>query len=494
MSLHQTIDLDRDLPRIPTKNINFHPTTGISCLIVGAGVGGLTTALECRRKGHSVRVVERSPTPNSAGDFFSIGRNIVAHLYNYWPDLAAECECINYSGVIAYHKITGERISGPEPVPIGKPTMTLNDGSEKIIPFSRHHRPKFVAALLAQVKGLGIEVTFGAKVTDYLEDADKQKAGIVLESGERIEADVVIAADGIGTKSHKLVNGGDDRAYSSGISIFRTSFPVELALSDPEVRDRWPLLDGNVPCLEIWGGDNMSFFVQRYSDIMCWLMTHKSDGKGMESWNQTVDVSEVLKITAKIPGFPEVAERLIKTTPNNGIIDWEIMWRDPRENWISPCGRVVQVGDSAHTFLPSSGSGATQAMEDAISLATCLEIGGKRNVTIATKIHNKLRFERVSCVQLSGFMNHQKQSNPVYSAENDDKESFKINLGDWIVMYDSEKYTYAHYGEVLHHLHSGMPLKAKNIPRGYTYKPWTIKGLLDMVERGEKIHFDGDWS
>ncbi|KAL3703093.1 hypothetical protein TMatcc_010281 [Talaromyces marneffei ATCC 18224] len=372
--------------------------------------------------------------------------------------------------------------------------MTLNDGSEKIIPFSRHHRPKFVAALLAQVKGLGIEVTFGAKVTDYLEDADKQKAGIVLESGERIEADVVIAADGIGTKSHKLVNGGDDRAYSSGISIFRTSFPVELALSDPEVRDRWPLLDGNVPCLEIWGGDNMSFFVQRYSDIMCWLMTHKSDGKGMESWNQTVDVSEVLKITAKIPGFPEVAERLIKTTPNNGIIDWEIMWRDPRENWISPCGRVVQVGDSAHTFLPSSGSGATQAMEDAISLATCLEIGGKRNVTIATKIHNKLRFERVSCVQLSGFMNHQKQSNPVYSAENDDKESFKINLGDWIVMYDSEKYTYAHYGEVLHHLHSGMPLKAKNIPRGYTYKPWTIKGLLDMVERGEKIHFDGDWS
>lgn len=112
----------------------------------------------------------------------------------------------------------------------------------------------------------------------------------------------------------------------------------------------------------------------------------------MESWNQTVDVSEVLKITAKIPGFPEVAERLIKTTPNNGIIDWEIMWRDPRENWISPCGRVVQVGDSAHTFLPSSGSGATQAMEDAISLATCLEIGGKRNVTIATKIHNKLRY------------------------------------------------------------------------------------------------------
>jgi NADPH-dependent 2,4-dienoyl-CoA reductase/sulfur reductase-like enzyme len=67
MSLHHAIDLDRDLPEIPIKNVNFHPPTGISCLIVGAGVGGLTTALECRRKGHDVRVVERSPTPSTAG-------------------------------------------------------------------------------------------------------------------------------------------------------------------------------------------------------------------------------------------------------------------------------------------------------------------------------------------------------------------------------------------------------------------------------------------
>ncbi len=111
----------------------------------------------------------------------------------------------------------------------------------------------------------------------------------------------------------------------------------------------------------------------------------------MESWSQTVDVSKVLEITSKIPGFPEIANRLIRTTPKGGIVDWEIMWRDPRENWISSLGRVVQVGDSAHTFLPSSGSGATQAMEDAISLATCLQIGGKSNIALASKIHNTLR-------------------------------------------------------------------------------------------------------
>jgi hypothetical protein len=194
------------------------------------------------------------------GDFFSIGRNIIAHFYNYWPDLAAECERINYAGLIAYHTITGERVSGPEPVPIGEPTMTLNDESERIIPFNRHHRPRFVTALLAQVKDLGIDVAFGARVIDYFEDSDRQRAGIILDSGGRIEADVVVAADGIGTKSNRLVSGGDTRAYSSGMSIFRTSFPVELALSDDDVRERWPLLDGDVPCLEIWGGCVLQVF------------------------------------------------------------------------------------------------------------------------------------------------------------------------------------------------------------------------------------------
>ena len=68
MALHQTIDLDRDLPDLSTERVNFHPPTGISCVVVGAGVGGLMTALECRRKGHDVRVVEKSSAPSTAGN------------------------------------------------------------------------------------------------------------------------------------------------------------------------------------------------------------------------------------------------------------------------------------------------------------------------------------------------------------------------------------------------------------------------------------------
>lgn len=163
--------------------------------------------------------------------------------------------------------------------------------------------------------------------------------------------------------------------------------------------------------------DNLSFGVGNYGDIISWHMIHKvscpgipvhadfcpnpvyccltphqGDGSGSEAWSKTVDVSKVLDITAKIPGFPEVANRLIKKTPDGACIDWELFWRDPRETWASPAGRVIQIGDAAHTLLPSSGNGANQAMEDAISLATCLQVGGRNNVNLATRIHNILRY------------------------------------------------------------------------------------------------------
>jgi 2-polyprenyl-6-methoxyphenol hydroxylase-like FAD-dependent oxidoreductase len=35
------------------------PNTGISILVVGAGIAGLTFAIEAYRKGHNVRVIER---------------------------------------------------------------------------------------------------------------------------------------------------------------------------------------------------------------------------------------------------------------------------------------------------------------------------------------------------------------------------------------------------------------------------------------------------
>lgn len=88
---------------------------------------------------------------------------------------------------------------------------------------------------------------------------------------------------------------------------------------------------------------------------------------------------------------------MIKATPNNQVLDWKLMWRDPQPQWVSKGGHVVQLGDAAHPFLPTSFSGGTMAMEDAYSLAACLHVAGKQHVALATKVHNKLRYADIDC-------------------------------------------------------------------------------------------------
>jgi cation diffusion facilitator CzcD-associated flavoprotein CzcO len=49
-------------------DVHCGPPSGINVLIVGAGVGGLVAALECHRKGHNVRIWERSESAAAGGE------------------------------------------------------------------------------------------------------------------------------------------------------------------------------------------------------------------------------------------------------------------------------------------------------------------------------------------------------------------------------------------------------------------------------------------
>lgn len=50
-----------------SKPVGSYPSTGIDVLIVGTGLAGLTAAIECIRKGHNVRVLERNAGINTVG-------------------------------------------------------------------------------------------------------------------------------------------------------------------------------------------------------------------------------------------------------------------------------------------------------------------------------------------------------------------------------------------------------------------------------------------
>jgi hypothetical protein len=91
-------------------------------------------------------------------------------------------------------------------------------------------------------------------MVEYYEDATTGKGGAALESGIRREADLVVAADGLGTESYKLVVGQKVKATSSGYAKYRAGNPVDHALADPLVIERFKLLEDDRFVFEMWFG------------------------------------------------------------------------------------------------------------------------------------------------------------------------------------------------------------------------------------------------
>lgn len=173
-------------------------------------------------------------------------------------------------------------------------------------------------------------------------------------------------------------------------------------------------------------------------------------------------------------------------------MDWKLTWRDRQPIWTSPGSRVVQLGDAAHTFLPTSGNGGTQAIEDAVSLATCLTEAGCKRIPEATKVHNLLRFERVSCLQAFGVVNRQKVTTHAGGKAKDTK-SMQAHIGRWMLEHDPERYARDNHHQALACLQHGVPFQNNNTPPDLVHKPWTIEGLLEAADRGEQTILDGKW-
>lgn len=191
----------------------------------------------------------------------------------------------------------------------------------------------------------------------------------------------------------------------------------------------------------------------------------------------------MLDFLAAHPELPPAVAEVIRLTPPGIAIDYQISMREPQRTWTSPSGRIIQVGDAAHIYHPSSGAGATMAMEDAASLAECLVLSGF-NVPSATRVSNLLRFERTSCIQAFG----------LYSEAFRGKSRDVFRYSRWIVTHDAEAYARQRFDEALDHLQNGTPFKNTNTPPGMVYRPWTADTLLGQKEKGEPTVLDGDWS
>lgn len=485
-----------------SKPVGSYPPSGLNVLVVGTGLAGLTASIECIRKGHNVQVLERNASINTAGDMYFMGLS-ATRFFKHWPEMAKEYDDISlHDAWIETFKHSGAQMIAPLKVAERLKAQGLDP---KTPPGTFQMRPLVYKMFVSQVEALGVKVQFGKRVIEYWEDDESGKAGVVTDKGERFEADVVIAADGVGSKSQKIV-GGQVKAISSGRAMWRAAFPIAHLDKNPEVKEFFKMIPGETgpePIVRTWLGPGTYALTLTRPDTIIWIMNHDVTGSEEESWSNTVEPEEVLEGMDKVPGaeaWAPIFRELVALTPPKTIINFELLWRNPQPSWVSPQGRVVQIGDAAHSFLPASGNGATQAIEDAVSLAACLQLGGLERVPAAVRAHVRMRFVRNACAQKLGFSNAELLQDTDWSKVKLDPRRAAPKLPRWVWSHDPEAYAVDNFEKVVDGVRKEVPLSEEidgvqpNYPPGYRYEPWNIEDIMEDMRNGRPVELGaGDW-
>ncbi len=316
-------------------------------VVVGGGVAGPAVALALREVGVDAVVLEgRHEHDPGAGSWFTVAPNGIAAL----AELGA-LETVRHLGVPTRRHVMNGATGRPLGVlGTGAP---LPDGT----PAQSFRRSDLSASLLGECARRGITVRYGARVADVATTAGVATAR--LESGETLEADIVIGADGIRSRVRQAIDPSAPEPRYLGLTNFG-GLTRRPALAQRLTPEAWHFVFGR---RAFWGalptpdGDVVWFANVRRRPIS----REERAGTSEQEWRLML-----LELARYDDG------------PMAGLVEaGELeLWGDstydlPRlPRWHHQ--RLVLVGDAAHAPSPSSGQGASLALEDAVVLATSL--------------------------------------------------------------------------------------------------------------------------
>ncbi|KAL3426058.1 hypothetical protein PVAG01_02849 [Phlyctema vagabunda] len=400
--------------------------TGIKVVIVGAGFAGLTAAIECHRKGHSVLVLESFPELKILGDVISFSSNS-GRIFQRWPGVDDKLDKI-------IHKSDGLQYKTWKGDDLFKQTWTAEHRAYG--KSYNGHRGEIHEIVYNYALDMGIDIRLGHKIEDYFES--ELEAG-VISNGERFPADVVLAADGVRSKGRTIVLGYEDKPKSSGYAVYRTWFDSAKIAADPDIA--WMVNDGDKHVA--WLGPDIHFIAAsvKNGQDFSWVCTHKDDADIEESWQFETAKADAYKVLA---GWDPLVQKILDATPDP-LIDWKLVYRDPLPTWISPHRRISLIGDAAHPFLPTSIQGASQAMEDGVAIAVCLQKSGKENVQDALSAFEILRYDRVRAAQKTGETTRDTWHKADFDEVKKNPESMKLKREAWLLNFDAELHAEENY-------------------------------------------------
>lgn len=189
-------------------------------IVVGGGFCGLACAIACQEYGMTVTVLEQAPELLPIGDSIGFGSN-VTRLFKRWGIWDSLNAIASHGTETVMHDWDGA-ILARDPT-LGQAEKTYG------YPGLVGHRGDLHAIFLREAIRRGAEVRLGCKVVDY----DPDKPSVMLDSGEEIVGDAVVASDGVKSIGREKVLGHEDKPIHSGYAIYRAYMDSEPFRNDP---------------------------------------------------------------------------------------------------------------------------------------------------------------------------------------------------------------------------------------------------------------------
>lgn len=308
-------------------------------VVVGAGISGLAAAVALRRDGNEVTVVERVPALTEVGAGVVLGAHAMRAL-----DALGAADHVRAVDDAPERFVSADMVTG-----VPQESAALRETGE-VRSYTTHRRDLIDGLALALD---GATVRTGSAVTALQQDA--HGVTVTLADGRTVRGDVLIGADGLRSTVRSALF-GESPAIFTGVLAWRTVRPMEVL--DRPLEDRvtrlWTGARRHIVCYPIRKGRQFyaAFYVPQ-------------EEVRREDWTTSGDVADLRASFAD--ACPDV--RRLTAVVDEAFLTG-IHYRDPLPTWHS--GRVVLLGDAAHPVLPTSGSGAAMALEDAIAIAACL--------------------------------------------------------------------------------------------------------------------------
>ncbi|TFV95177.1 FAD-dependent monooxygenase [Leifsonia flava] len=327
-------------------------TTTLDIAIIGAGPAGLAAALRLHQRGFRPRLYESVSELKPLG----VGLDVKVYGTKEFDELGLLEEfraiSVDAQESIFYNKY-------------GQEIYAELCGTHMGYLYEQRfvHRGRLQMLLYRTViERLGEDaVVQGARCLRYTNHDDSVTLDLQHTDGttSQIEADIVIAGDGIKSVVRRQMHPESSEPTYSGITMWRGTTLME------------PFLTGGT-ILHIGAPQISSMIVYPIADdfegsgltLVNWVVEATRD-ETVEDWNQLGTVEEILPYydETDLP-FLDVQQMLRDARE---VYLFPLIRHEPLESWVD--GRVVLIGDAAHAMYPRGGNGACQSIVDGAVLA-----------------------------------------------------------------------------------------------------------------------------